>query len=570
VSTTATGPARSASRDAAVEEPAPTRDGAQSTRRRRRVSWPVWGAVGALMVVSTVAHLWALEGFLPVPDIDEPFFVRPAVQIAATGDPNPGWFGHPGSTVIYPLAGLFHVWDAVAHHGPILTSNSELTARFQRSPSEFYVIGRLWTIALSVGALPLLFLVGRRAFNTRVALVATAIWAVLPLPVHLGRVVRTDSAAVFFGLLALWLCLRLLDEPRTRWCILAGVGVGLAVSSRYFMVALVPVLVAAAVLPHRRALGTAVRSAGIGLASAIGGFALSTPYFFLDWNTALDSLQRENASRPGATGLSHLGNLRWYLGTGIPASMTWPLVALAATGVVLIAWRRRPRQLLLVAFCAIFLAGICTSREHWIRWVIQILPVLVLFAAAAADTITRGVVAAIPRVPRPSIVAPVALGAVTVILVLHPLAVLNEVNHYDNGTISISGATRSAARDWIVGHVQPGSRIIGEPDTLPALGRRLDVSHRLNPRTRTLADYQNAGYQYLVINSLRAGLYRFDATHHPREAAFYGDVACHTRLVALLPRGALQLRDGWPIRIYQLDKPPRRISGYFCTQPIDD
>ena len=122
------------------------------------------------------------------------------------------------------------------------------------------------------------------------------------------------------NILALWLCLRLFDEPRTRWCILAGLGVGLAVSSRYFMVALVPVLVAAAVLPHRRALRPAVRSAGIALTSAVGGFALSTPYFFLDWNTALDSVKRENASRPGATGLSHLGNLRWYLGTAIPAS----------------------------------------------------------------------------------------------------------------------------------------------------------------------------------------------------------------------------------------------------------
>ena len=59
------------------------------------------------MVLSSVAHLWALRRFLPVPEIDEPFFVRPAVQFAGTGDPNPGWFGHPGSTVIYPLAGLF-------------------------------------------------------------------------------------------------------------------------------------------------------------------------------------------------------------------------------------------------------------------------------------------------------------------------------------------------------------------------------------------------------------------------------------------------------------------------------
>src|SRR5438128_8409875 len=270
--------------------------------------WTVLVLVG-LALFSVGVHLVGIRRDLPYPDIDEPVFVRPAVHMAATGDPNPHWFNHPGSTVIYPIAGLLHIWDAVVHHGPILTSNPALTARFQRSPGEFYVIGRLWTIAMSVGALPLLFLVGRRAFNTRVALIATAVWAVLPLPVQMGRVVRSDSAGVFFGLLALWLCLRLHDDPRTRWCVLAGLGVGLAVSSRYFLVALVPVLVAAAVLPHRRALRPALRSAGIAMAGAVGGFALSTPYFFLDWHTAMDSIRAENAGPVrnfGPTGLSHL------------------------------------------------------------------------------------------------------------------------------------------------------------------------------------------------------------------------------------------------------------------------
>src|SRR6202022_1470739 len=90
------------------------------------------------------------------------------------------------------------------------------------------------------------------------------------------------------------LCLRRLDDPRIRWCGLAGLGVGLAIASRYFMVALVPVLVAAAVLPHRHALGRAARSARAALASAAGGFALSAPFFFLDWHSALDSLRAEN------------------------------------------------------------------------------------------------------------------------------------------------------------------------------------------------------------------------------------------------------------------------------------
>jgi hypothetical protein len=392
--------------------------------------------------------------------------------------------------------------------------------------------------------------------------------------VHLGRVVRSDSGAVFFGLLALWLCLRLLDEPRTRWCVLAGLGVGLAVSSRYFMVALVPALVAAAVLPHRRALRPAIRSAGIALASAVGGFALSTPYFFLDWHAAFDSLQRENALGRDAAhlGLSRLGNLRWYLGTAIPEALTWPLVVLAAAGVVLILWRHRPRQLLLVTFCAIFLAGICASKAHWNRWVIQMVPVLVLFAAAAADTITRRLAAAVPRASRTSIVATVALIVVTAVLVLHPFGELLATNRHDAGTTTIEGSTRNAAHDWIATHVRPGSRILGDSETLPLDDKRFDTE-RLDRRSRSLADYQQAGYTYLLVNARDAGLYRRDAARRPREASLYQDVACHTRLIATFPRTPQLIdhdlevaRHGWPIHVYQLDKPPRRISDYLCTQ----
>jgi Dolichyl-phosphate-mannose-protein mannosyltransferase len=563
VSTTATGRAPSSSSDSTVDEGS-TRESTRASARRRRVSWPVVGALVALMAVSSVAHLWDLHRDLPIPDTDERVFVRPAVHMAATADPNPHWFGHPGSTVIYPLAGLFHVWDAVAHHGPLVTSNPALTERFQRSPSEFYVIGRLWTIALSVGALPLLFLVGRRAFNTRVALIATAIWAVLPLPVHFGRMVRTDSAGVFFGLLSLWLCLRLLDEPPARWCIPAGVSVGLAVSSRYFLVALVPVLFAAAVLPHRRTVRPALRSAGVALASAAAAFVLSTPFFFLDWHTAMESLRNENLPLFEHEGLSPLGNLRWYLGTAIPEALTWPLVALAAAGIVVILRRRLVRQLLLVAFCVVFLAGICASELHQYHWVIQILPMLALFAATAVDTIVHRLAAAIPHVSRTSILAPAALVAIIGLLLIHPVAKLIDVN--------ANPTTRLAAGSWIASHLRPGSRIIEDARNVPLDHTRFSVDyHFATPRDqrpvppgRTVAEYQRAGYEYLIVNTSWLVYTTFSPDRFPDATVFYEAVACRTRLIAVFNHDSLL--HGPPIRIYQLQDPPRRTFGPRCDQ----
>jgi hypothetical protein len=293
----------------------------------------------------------------------------------------------------------------------------------------------------------------------------------------------------------------------------------------------------------------------------------------LDWRTAVDSLQSESAGptqHVGHSGLSPLGNLRWYLGSAIPEALTWPLVALAAAGVVLVLLRRRPPQLLLVAFCAIFLAGVCASSSHWIRWVLQILPLLVLFAAAAVDTMIRRLTAAFPRVSRSSLLVPAALVAVTAVFAVHPIGELLATNRYDNGSPSTSEATRRAARDWIMANIPPGSQILADTETVSLDDAHFVVHYALNPRTHKLADYQNAGHQYIVVNGLRSGIYRLGAPHYPREAAFYQDVACHTRLVASIAGAPQQLRNGWPIRIYQLDKPPREVSGVLCTQQADN
>ena len=135
--------------------------------RPRRAFAPVWWAVLGIMALSIGLECWAVTHDLPYPGVDEPVFVKPAVNMASTGDLDPHWFGHPGSTTIYPLAGIYHAWDAVAHGGPVFSADPNLAHRFAADPGTFYLIGRLWSIAFAVGAIPLMFLLGRRCFSTR-------------------------------------------------------------------------------------------------------------------------------------------------------------------------------------------------------------------------------------------------------------------------------------------------------------------------------------------------------------------------------------------------------------------
>src|SRR4029077_12357041 len=93
-----------------------------------------------------------------------------------------------------------------------------------------------------------------------------------------------------------------------------------------------------------------------------------------------------------------LGNLRWYLTDALPGALTWPLFLLALGGVAYVLWRRRrPRELLLIAFCGVYLVAISASRQHWQRYLIEILPIALLFGALLIDRITDAVARSHPR-----------------------------------------------------------------------------------------------------------------------------------------------------------------------------
>src|SRR5690242_17232453 len=78
----------------------------------RPSDWPR-GLVVACVAAATVAALaFGLDGFPTLADAvhkDEQFFVQPAVRMVAQGSLDPQWFGHPGSTTIYPIAAFIKV-----------------------------------------------------------------------------------------------------------------------------------------------------------------------------------------------------------------------------------------------------------------------------------------------------------------------------------------------------------------------------------------------------------------------------------------------------------------------------
>ena len=116
---------------------------------------------------------------------------------------------------------------------------SGIAAESGANPTPFYVIGRSVSIAYGVGSVVATWLVGRRIIGDVGGVLAALVLPASALAVDHAQVVRTDSAGLFFALIALWLILRAMDGGRFRdWAFAAG-AIGLAVSSRYFFATLV-------------------------------------------------------------------------------------------------------------------------------------------------------------------------------------------------------------------------------------------------------------------------------------------------------------------------------------------
>lgn len=536
-----------------------------------------WSIV-ALLALSLAIHLWGIRKNLPyTPEVDEPIYVTRAVTIASSGYLNPGWFGNPGSTMMYPLAAIYHLWNAAAHGGTWLHPDSELETRFYASPGEFYFLGRLLTIAYAALSVPVIYLVGRRIFGSQVALTGTILWIFYPVAVAYAQMVRTDSAGVFFGMLAFWLCLRLYDKPTIRNHALAGAAIGLSIATRYLMASLVPLLllIDALLLWQNRACAAKLKlllfAALIAMLAVVITFAVTTPYFFRDFTTAMSDLKYEaRTTHLGADGLSYAGNLLWYMTRAIPASISWGQMLLALAALVLIMYRRTSEPLLMAGFILIFLVCISFSHLHWQRWVIQILPLFALLAAYALNE----AVTHLAEHFRANVSLRRAL-LLCAVLFVTALPAYQVAMYNQRGT---GASSRLLARSWIVGNLPNGSHIaqdryaaplvsddfFGHPPErhsgpLPGSGFVVYERYSLAPE-RTPDDYYHEGYRYLVVSSAMYERYMAEPTRYPSEVNFYQTVFRDGRLIRSFDssssRGGFEHTEGHllqpDVQIYEL------------------
>ncbi len=508
----------------------------------RRFDLRYAAAVAVVLAVALGLRLWGVGSGLPwVYNVDEAQHFVPLAVGMQGGNLNPGgYFANPPAFT-YLLAGLFRLWLG-GRTGRIYYSDHS---------TELWLIARVASGVLGTLAVWLLYLAGARLFDRRTGLLAAAVMAVAFLPVFYGKLALNDSPTLAPVCLALWGCAGILRRGRGRDFVVAGLGLGLAAATKYTGgIVVLPLLVAGA---SRICAPTGRRRAALWLALAgviaVAAFIAANPYSVIDFHRFIHQLaqQSSESESDGKLGLTYGSGVFYYLW-----SITWgvgwvPGVAAVAGAVVLGVRRQWWTLVLLVPATLAYLAFMGFQGRYFGRWVMPIVPIICLLAAAAA---VGGVDLALRSRPRPRL----AFGLLTVAGIA--LCGQGLVYSVHSGIVNSREDTRALARVWLVKHVPRGARVVVEPivpnssrppnnyvgrwDAFPDFlthrgprgilyvlaGREVSLENyerTLSPALVSL--YERDDYCWVMTGSTEEGRALVDPSAVPRAVAYYAALA---------------------------------------------
>ena len=418
-----------------------------------------------LMVLAAVLRVYGIGWGLPV-IYEEATPLRVAWSMAKWGEPNPPdlnphFFNYPSFTFYAQLATHGALYAVLKTAGRV-DSPLDYRVLYILNKTPFVVAGRLLSVLFALATVWLVFVIGRRVGGNWVGLPAALLLAINTFHISRSQMIEVDIPLTFFVTLALLCALRIVEAPRPKNYVLAGLAMGLAASTKYTGALVVLPLAAAHVLavtsgpkdrpPLRRLLD---RRASLlfaaTLLTAVIVFALTSPYVILDSQSFLQhlSVEREHM-KIGHFGLETESALAFYARSIMGKTLGWPLALLVVIGTVYLAvWRREGWAIVLAAFVVPYFLTLNSWSMMADRYLLPMVPGAIVLAMGTLDAILRS-----PRLRTLSARTRAGVVAAVTVVALVP-AVLAMPEHLKR----TRNDTRSVAKVWIEKHLAPGSLI---------------------------------------------------------------------------------------------------------------
>ncbi|RKU12788.1 hypothetical protein C6502_05430 [Candidatus Poribacteria bacterium] len=335
-----------------------------------------------ILMVGFVLRIVGLGVGLPDhPDPRESLIAQDILNLIHLESP-PQIYNWPGTAWFYLIALIGVVLE---------TFGLELTV------AQVIWLGRFTNVLLSTATIWLTYQVGTQFYNRSIGLIGSGLLAVAMLhATNESRFALVDIPATFCVTLLLWFCARTqsVSFRRAVWLgVIAGIGFAVKFTTIFAGLSVVAFLFLKSECFRPSDLLLKLATV-IGVAGAT--FTIICPYWLIDlfsteWNLFFDALLYEASHyQKGHFGLFVTSEIDWfnrftYLWTLLGWGMGTPLASLVIFGAVLAIIQRKDGDRLLLAFVIPYLLFIGLHKLKFVRHLLLIYPVLILFAAGGID-----------------------------------------------------------------------------------------------------------------------------------------------------------------------------------------
>ena len=403
----------------------------------------------ALVVLGGAAlRFWSLDYGFPhaLAHPDESRVAHTALQFVAASL-NPGFFNYP-TLFMYVVGAMDAAWCAGVVWSGRFPSISACATSWPETWEPFFMTGRLVSAVAGTASIVLVFHLARRASGRTAGLVAAVLLAVTFLHVRDSHFGVTDVSMTALLLAAVLLLLRAHAGPRPRAFAIAGLVAGLAMSTKYNAALLVvPAVISQAIaLGDTRRLDWRLPAFG---AAMVAGFLMGTPYALVDplrfWADASSEARHLEVGHVIDLGIGwryHFAVTLWY-------GLTWPLLAAAVAGAVVL-WVQAPaRAALLLSFPLAYYAVAGRGHTVFVRYMVPVVPFACVAASCLVSYLGRLAGPRAGRLP-PAIVAAVLAAGLASVPLWQSIQLDRLLGRTD---------TRVLASAWIQANVPAGSTI---------------------------------------------------------------------------------------------------------------
>jgi hypothetical protein len=469
-------------------------------------------------------RLWGLAYDLPnIFHPDEPWPLNIAYGMLTTGDMNPHFFDW-GSLVIY--VNFIIQWIASWLTGGASSAVIPVIFRgmgiaFTEVPN-LVLASRLVSVMFGVATVGLVMATGKKTREgIETGLLAGLLMALVFTGVTLSKVITADVYATFFVTLVLLSSLSILKSGRTSAYILAGIGLGLAVASKYNTALAVLTILAAHFLRHGLKGFKDYRLYLCAVLAAVA-FFISMPYAvlsFKEFYTGFTSTGLHYAS--GHAGME--GNtLQYYLGY---MWQTGGILYILAFLEVLRGLVTRNKALITVAvFPLVYFIFISSFFVRNDRTFLPITPFA--FVLAASFLIFLWQKAAEMRSKSLQVAGKVLVSGVLLVSLLLPsLYTVKESARWATAT------SREDARVWIEQNLPPGSKVAYESYAPYIDPENYEVTSQAMLIDQPAQWYRDNGIEYLAFGSGMYARFYNDPGRYPEQVQKYDKLFAEFELV---------------------------------------